>query len=189
MSPASEPVSTWRSAASRVTARSCSDLRAWSASGLGSKGWRLVVAGAGDLEGSLRRLSDQLQITGSVDVVGLVTDTDQLLDRSAILLAPASAEPFGLSVVEAMAHGVPVVAADGGAHIETVGEDGRLFAAGDAGAAARSLVALSDDIDLRRRVGGQLRDRQRRSFSLARHVETLEGLYRQVIAETAAGRR
>jgi glycosyltransferase involved in cell wall biosynthesis len=158
-------------------------LRAWSASGLGAKGWRLVVAGAGDLDDSMRRLADQLQVSDSVDFVGLVTDTDRLLDESAVLLAPASAEPFGLSVVEAMAHGVPVVAADGGAHVETVGEDGMLFAPGDADAAARALVALSDDLDLRRRVGGRLRDRQQGSFSLPRHVERLEDIYRQVIAE------
>jgi glycosyltransferase involved in cell wall biosynthesis len=163
-------------------------LRAWAAGGLGAKGWRLVVAGAGDLDGSMRRLADQLQVADSVDFAGLVTDTDQLLDRTAVLLAPASAEPFGLSVVEAMAHGVPVVAADGGAHIETVGEDGMLFASGDAQAAARSLAALSEDVELRRRVGGRLRERQQRRFSLPRHVETLEGLYREVVAE-AAGRR
>jgi glycosyltransferase involved in cell wall biosynthesis len=164
-------------------------LRAWSASRLGAKGWRLVVAGVGDLEGSMRRLADQLHITDSVEFVGLVTDTDRLLDESAILLAPASAEPFGLSVVEAMAHGVPVVAADGGAHVETVGEDGMLFASGSADAAARALVALSDDVDLRRRVGGRLRDRQQARFSLPGHVEALEGIYREVIAETVGRRR
>jgi glycosyltransferase involved in cell wall biosynthesis len=141
-------------------------LRAWSASGLGATGWRLVVAGAGELDGSLRRLADQLGISDSVDFTGLVTDTDRLLDESAVLLAPASAEPFGLSVVEAMAHGIPVVAAEGGAHVETVGEDGILFAPGDANAAARALVTLSDDLDLRRRVGGRLRDRQQARFSL-----------------------
>ena len=54
-------------------------LRAWSAGGLGANGWRLVVAGAGELDGSLRRLADQLGITDSVDFAGLVTDTDRLL--------------------------------------------------------------------------------------------------------------
>jgi glycosyltransferase involved in cell wall biosynthesis len=63
-----------------------------------------------------------------------------------------------------------------------------LFASGNAEAAARALVALSDDGDLRRRVGGRLRERQQARFSLPRHVETLEGLYRQVIAEAAGGR-
>ena len=38
-----------------------------------------------------------------------------------VLLAPRTDEAFGLSVVEAMARGLPVVAAGSGAHLETVG--------------------------------------------------------------------
>ena len=139
----------------------------------------------------------ETEYKGDVDLVTVADRTAEKLIRARLSEAfPAhgiygeegtrdrlEGDPYRL--LTAMAHGVPVVAADGGAHIETVGEDGMLFAAGDINAAARSLVALSDDIDLRRRVGGRLRDRQQRSFSLPRHVETLEGLYRQVIAETA----
>ena len=61
-------------------------------------------------------LADALGVADSVDFVGQVADTDRLLGESSVVLAPAPEEPFGLSVVEAMAHGVPVVAADGGAH-------------------------------------------------------------------------
>ena len=155
-------------------------IRAFSLSGLGDRGWRLVVAGRGELGPSLHRLAEGLGIAGSVDLVGLVTDTDALLDGASVLLAPAPLEPFGLSVVEAMAHGVPVVAAAGGAHLETVGEDGLSFPPGDPQAAAAALVRLAEDPPLRRAVGEALRRRQQDRFTLTRHVDRLEALYREV---------
>jgi glycosyltransferase involved in cell wall biosynthesis len=174
----------------RLTAEKSPELglRAWRASGLGTQGWRLAVAGVGDLRSSLTALARDLDIAESVDFIGQVADTDQLLSQSAILLAPAPEEPFGLSVVEAMAHGVPVVGAKGGAHVETIGDDGLLFAPGDSGAAAHALVTLANDIALRRQVGAQLRERQRGLFGLAHHLDRLESVYRDVLGEVARSR-
>ncbi len=170
----------------RLTAEKAPDLglRAWRASGLGAQGWRLAIAGVGDLRSSLMALADDLDVAASVDFIGQVADTDRLLGESAILLATAPAEPFGLSVVEAMAHGIPVVAAKGGAHLETVGDDGLLFASGDADAAAQDLKTLGRDIVLRREVGTRLRSRQQQLFALPDHLDRLELLYREVIAKT-----
>jgi glycosyltransferase involved in cell wall biosynthesis len=170
----------------RLTAEKAPDLglRVWSASGLGAEGWRLTIAGAGDLRSSLMALAVDLDVAATVDFIGQVADTDQLLSGSSVLLATAPAEPFGLSVVEAMAHGIPVVAAKGGAHIETVGDDGLLFAPGDADAAAQVLETLGKDIALRRQVGTRLRSRQQQLFALPDHLDRLELLYREVIAKT-----
>jgi glycosyltransferase involved in cell wall biosynthesis len=158
-------------------------IRAWALSGLADQGWRMVVAGLGDLGPSLAHLAADLGVEASVCFAGLVADTDRLLAESSILMAPAPAEPFGLSVVEAMAHGVPVVAADGGAHRETVGDAGPLFPVGDSHAAAAALVSLSRDVARRRAVGSRLRRRQQELFSLTRHVDELESLYRLVVDE------
>jgi glycosyltransferase involved in cell wall biosynthesis len=158
-------------------------LRIWAESGLGTAGWRLVVAGTGDRQRAMRELTDELGLDDSVEFVGQRSDTDRLLDQSSVVLATAPEEPFGLSVVEAMAHGVPVVAAEGGGHVETMGHDGMLFPPGDARAASGALVQLAADRDLRRRVGERLRERQRRMFSLGQHLEGLERLYGEVIEE------
>jgi glycosyltransferase involved in cell wall biosynthesis/GT2 family glycosyltransferase len=155
-------------------------IRAWAASGLGSRGWTLVIAGSGVLRPALERLVDELGCTSSVSFTGLISDTDGLLADSSILLAPAPAEPFGLSVVEAMSHGLAVVAAAGGAHVETVGDAGILFPPGDAGAAASALTRLADDAVERRAVGAALRFRQQERYSLALHLDRLESLYRSV---------
>jgi glycosyltransferase involved in cell wall biosynthesis len=155
-------------------------LRIWAASGLGTRGWRLIVAGSGDRDAAMRRLTVDLGITDSVELVGHVADTDRLLSDSSIMLATAPAEPFGFSVVEAMANGIPVVAARGGAHTETLGEDGVLFESDHVDAGAQALIQLSADPTRRREVGERLRGRQRRMFSLAQHLDGLEAIYAEV---------
>ena len=156
-------------------------IRAWARSGLAQRGWHLTVAGEGRLLGALRSLAQELGVSKSVSFPGWAADTDALLEGSSIFLAPPPAEPFGLAVVEAMAHGVPVVAADGGAHPETVGGDGSLFPPGDVDAASERLAALAEDPTLRRTEGERLRLRQRELFSLDRHVDALEELYLSVL--------
>ncbi len=61
-------------------------------------------------------------------------------------------EPFGQVVVEAMAAGVPVVAADAGgpAEIITDGVDGLLYPMGDARSLAACLVRLAENSEMRR---------------------------------------
>ena len=153
---------------------------AWASSGLANRGWHLEIAGSGRLESSVRRMCTELGVAGSVRLLGNVADTDSLLRESSILLAPAPAEPFGLAVTEAMAHGIPVVAAAGGGHLETVGAEGCLFPPGDAETAAAHLARLGHDQGFRRATGKRLQARQRRLFSLEMHVERLEELYASV---------
>jgi glycosyltransferase involved in cell wall biosynthesis len=156
-------------------------IRAWAASGLADVGWTLQVAGRGALEPGLRALAAQLDVAGSVSFLGHVVDTDYLLSTAGIFLAPAPLEPFGLSVVEAMAHGLPVVAAAGGGHLETVADDAGLFPPGDIDAAARRLAQLGADDEQRRLLGARLQERQRRLFGLALHVDRLEDCYSGVL--------
>ena len=159
-------------------------IRAWSASGLGQHGWRLLVAGGG-LRGSLAQLAHDLGIGDSVEFLGQVTATDDLLAGASILLAPAPEEPFGLSVVEAMAHGIPVVAARGGGHLETVADSGVLFTADDPKAAGEALASLGASRAMRLRMGHDLRLRQQEMYGLSTHVDRLEDLYHDVVG--AAG--
>lgn len=159
-------------------------IRAWAASGLAASGWRLVVAGGGALAGQLRALAGRLGVIASVDFVGRRAGLELLLATAGVFLATAPAEPFGLSVVEAMATGLPVVAAAGGAHLETVGACSTewLFPPGDAAACADRLRRLAADDAERTSYGAGLQAVQRRHFELARHVERLAALYREVVA-------
>ncbi len=165
-------------------------VEAFARSGLGDRGWRLTVAGVGQLQADLERVARNWGISEQTEFVGHVADTDALLEGASIFLAPGHLDGFGLSVVEAMAHGVPVVAGRGGGHQETLGEDGLLFPPGDGPAAAAALRRLGADAALRQSMGTALRLRQQRHFSLSGHVDRLEVLYRAVVdaSRTPGGR-
>ena len=122
-------------------------IRAWVRSGLAELGWRLVVAGRGAERPELEALAEQLGTAGSVEFVGHESDVGSRMATASILLAPRPDEALGLTVVEAMAAGLPVVAAAGGGHLETVGPvtPETLFPPGDVDAAAACLRLLARD--------------------------------------------
>ncbi len=157
-------------------------IRAWSRSKLRLAGWTLTVAGTGSQAWELARLAESLGLGESVDLVGAQPDVTALMKRAGIFLATAPAEPFGLSVVEAMAAGVPVIAARGGAHLETVGAVGDrwLFPIGDERAVATKLDTLGADDMERRRYGATLQEWQRTHLSLETHVDQLERVYAEI---------
>jgi glycosyltransferase involved in cell wall biosynthesis len=158
-------------------------LLAWSASGLGPDGWELWIAGRGARREPLEALVRELGLVG-VSFLGQRGDLEDLRTRVAMVLATAPAEPFGLSVAEAMAAGVPVIAADGGAHRETVGEctPSLLYRVGDASGCAEVLRRVADDVELRRDLGVRVRGFQRANLRLDDHVDRLLREYHRVSA-------
>jgi GT2 family glycosyltransferase/glycosyltransferase involved in cell wall biosynthesis len=166
-------------------------LRAWAASGLAARGWRMEIAGTGDEEDTLRALAERLDITSTCRFLGFRDDVDECMARSRILLATSPGEPFGLSVVEAMARGVAVVATGTGAFAETVGScaDARLFSPGDAGGAATHLVALADDPKAADEYSSALRRLQQARFTVSETAKRTEAVYRAVQLGTRARRR
>lgn len=157
-------------------------LRAWAASGLPEQGWELHLAGSGSLRAELENLAHTLGVSSSVRWLGHVANTRQHLHQASLLLAAATAEPFGLSIAEAMACGTPVLASDGGAHPELLGADGFLFPTGNAAAAAAALQRVAKmSSDERAQRGRRLRERQRRLFDLSRHVSIIDEHYAAVL--------
>jgi glycosyltransferase involved in cell wall biosynthesis len=158
-------------------------LDAWARADLAARGWRLDVAGQGSQLEALIAHADELGISESVAFLGFVPDVKERMTRASVFLATAPEEPFGLSVVEAMAAGTPVVATAGGAHVETIGVSARqwLFEPGSAEACADALLGLAEDRAERDRYGRVLHERWSTTYSIEHHCAELEAVYRRVL--------
>lgn len=157
-------------------------LAAFAASGLAERGWHLDVAGEGSCRASLTRLAGRLRIGRAVRFLGHRADVPALLARAELFLAPCPGEGMGLAVLEAMAAGLPVVAARAGGHLETVGAapGAALFTPGDAADAARHLARLAAD-PARARYGAALQELQRARFTMAEQARATDAVYRSVL--------
>ncbi len=137
---------------------------------------RLRLAGAplfGDdaVLGRLRQRARRRDLAGSVEIIGDEIDVAPALARASCLLHCAPAEPFGLVIAEALAAGCPVVVPASGGATEIVDDAcARLFAPGDAAAAARALVEVVTDPELAASMGAAGRRRARARFDRARTV-------------------
>lgn len=106
----------------------------------------LEIVGGGDLLKSLQQLAVDLGITDRVTFTGYVTD-DELraaLTRSTVFAMPSIAELQSIATLEAMASGLPIVAANAMAlpHLVHDGENGYLFAPGDVADLAEKLTRV-----------------------------------------------
>lgn len=155
-------------------------IRIFAESGLAMTGWRLVIAGSGPCRHAIR---EQAQTVPGVSLIGFRSDLLRLMDEVSVFLAPAPAEPFGLSVVEAMARGIPVVASDAGGHRETVGLAGRafLFPRDDARTGGALLRHLASDPAQATRYGHELREVQRAYFTPQLQVKRTLQVYLDVL--------
>lgn len=118
---------------------------------------RLVIAGQGDEERSLRALAAALGLEAAIEFAGYVAEAEKLrLLRSAWVHAlTSSKEGWGIANLEAAACGTPTVASDAPGLRDSVvhGETGFLVPHGDVAALARRLGQVLDDVALRARLG------------------------------------
>lgn len=151
----------------------------------GGVGVPLVLAGAGPLE---REVTAWAAGRDDVRYVGLL-DLDQCrqaVARSVAVVAPSMAmETFGLVVAEAMAAGVPAVAAGHGAFVELVedGVTGLLHRPGEPASLASCLRRIAADPARNQGMGEAARRRYEQRFSPAVGLERLVDAYRTAIAD------
>jgi glycosyltransferase involved in cell wall biosynthesis len=110
------------------------------------------IGGSGPEGQNLRALSDHLHLTDQVRFVGWVEDKRAFFEALDLVCVPSREEPFGIVVLEAMAHGLPTIASDatGPREILRNGVDGLLVPRGDPAALAAAIVALLDHPERRR---------------------------------------
>jgi glycosyltransferase involved in cell wall biosynthesis len=107
----------------------------------------LLLAGDGQLRPDLERLAAAAGIGPRVRFLGVRSDVPQLLKACDVFALASVSEAASLTLMEAMAAGLPVVVTDVGGNPEVVrdGHEGRLVPRGDAGAMAAALLGVLDD--------------------------------------------
>jgi glycosyltransferase involved in cell wall biosynthesis len=139
--------------------------------------FRALVVGQGPQESYLRGIE-------GVELLGDRDDVPDLLGRSDVFVLSTLSEGMPISILEAMAAGLPVVASEVGGIPEIVvdGETGLLVPPGDADALAGALRRLLDDPELRRRLGAAGRARVEEHFDVARSRRAHLALYERLLA-------
>lgn len=141
-----------------------------------------ALVGEGQYESAYRALARQLEIADHVFFTGL--SPDPLMDgtlASADILCQVSRweEAFGWSIVEAMAHGKPVIASRAGGIPEIVSDrrNGYLVDRGDVPCIAERILRLARDVRLRKTLGEAGRADVEERFDLKENVSAMLNMY------------
>jgi glycosyltransferase involved in cell wall biosynthesis len=156
---------------------------------------RLLVVGDGEERPRIEALIAELGLARQVRILGTRRDVADLLAAADVFLLSSVSEGIPLTLIEAMAAGLPCVSTAVGGTPEVIldGQTGLLARAGDPADLATKLAIVLDDADLRSRLGSAGRERSRRHFSDADMHASYHAIYRDLAGQTsrspaAAGR-
>ncbi len=143
----------------------------------------LVMVGDGPDRVLAEQEARALGVTDSVYFLGKLESVAPLLASADLFLLPTQSESFGLSALEALATGVPVVGVNAGGLPEVVrnGETGALCAAGDVDGMARAAIALLADPDRWHAASTLAAVDARERFAMDEVVGQYETFYRQAL--------
>ncbi len=145
-----------------------------------------IIAG-GDKSRKHRRriegLISELNLSRRVCLTGWVENVNQLFNTLDLFVSASRSESFGLTIAEAMANGVPVIATAtaGAREIIDGGKTGRLIPVGDVKALAESLCELLADPEQRQQLSTNAQREVAEKFSLEQMVTATERVYREVL--------
>jgi glycosyltransferase involved in cell wall biosynthesis len=130
----------------------------------------------------LQALVREHGLADRVAFLGPRNDAPALLKAADVAIhASVSPEPGGIAVLEAMALGATVIAADVGGHTEVMtAETGFTFDTRNPSALAELLARLAEDDELRRRIGPRARERML-EFGIGRNVRETQAVYAAVL--------
>ncbi|MFK3670641.1 glycosyltransferase [Leifsonia aquatica] len=143
---------------------------------------QLEIVGGGDQFKNLQTMAETLGIADRVNFLGYVTDEElrAAYTRATVFAMPSIAELQSIATMEAMASGLPVVAADAMAlpHLVHDGENGHLFRPGDAQDLADKLESVltlpQEQLDVLKNASLRIVA----SHDIQRTISTFESLYR-----------
>lgn len=143
----------------------------------------LLIAGVGFLEQQLRDLIDELDLNDNVRLIGRRDDVPALMQVADIFVFSSLFEGLGVSLLEASASAMAVVATDTGPIPEIVehNETGLLVPAKDPQAISEAVIRLAGDGELKERLATAAQRRIEDKFSVERAVSSLDEFYTKML--------
>jgi L-malate glycosyltransferase len=152
----------------------------------------LVIVGDGPEREAIERRAALPDLAGAVRMTGFRSDVRALLPAADIYVSSSISEGVSITILEAMAAAVPVVATAVGGTPEVLALEtgGTLVPARDPYGLARAVITLAEDAPRRRAIGAEGRRRVETAFTVDRMVAEYTRIYRRLVdpscAESAA---
>jgi len=144
-----------------------------------------ILIGEGKIRKKLERYVIQKKLESKILFLGSQTDISNILAISDMFVLASLWEGLPVSIMEAMASGLPVVATDVGGVSEIVvnNETGLLMPPQDSEAIAKAILAILFDPCRAKNMGKMGRERIKGNFTVEKMVKETEDLYEEIIRE------
>lgn len=144
---------------------------------------RLVVVGDGSMRSMLEFTIASKRLNGVVRLAGVRRDVSRLLPAFDMYLCTSKYEGISLSILEAMSHGLPVLATDVGGNHELLGRSGcgALVPSDDVDGLITAMVDLSRDVGRRASLGEAAAAEVRARYSIESMIAGYDRLYRSTL--------
>ena len=145
--------------------------------------WHLVIFGEGPEREAILETADRYEISDRVHLPGHVKDPAKVIGLLDIFALSSDSEQFPISVLEAMAAGLPVAAPDVGDIFAMVAPENEEFIVppGDSEALIQAVRTLSSDAELRERIGMANKANVTAEYGEARMIEAYRDLYNRFL--------
>lgn len=145
----------------------------------------LLMVGDGPLRSELESLAESLGIWHRVQFLGIRRDIPELLRAAEAFALTSVSEAASLTLLEAMASGLPAIVTDVGGNGEIVreGQEGLLFPRGDAEGCANAIRRLFGDPLFAKRLGTAARQRVLEKYRLEQTIDAYHRLYQKLTGE------
>jgi len=142
--------------------------------------FKALIVGEGPLRERLQQSVRRLGLEKKVIFTGLRKDVDKILELADVCVLSSVREGLPITVLEAMAHGVPFVATDVGGNSEVIvdGETGFLVPINDVEALAYNIEKILQDSGLRMKLSANAKKRVEELFSVEKMVKRYEEIYK-----------
>lgn len=143
--------------------------------------FKFVLVGEGELLDNIIDKAKSLQISNDIIFTGYRRDIENILKSSDIFVLPSNNEAFGLSILEAMAAGLPVITTDSGGTREIINErlnNGILIEYSDKQKLTEGLLSLANDNKLKEQYITNGYKVLREHFNIEKTIEETYNLYK-----------